>query len=300
MLLIRRFEEKIGQLYGMGLIGGFCHLSIGEEAVAVGTLMAARESDPIMATHRCHGLALARGIAPVKLMAEFLGRHSGTSKGKGGSMHVFAPDKGFYGGHAIVGASVPLGTGLAFAAKYRGLSAVALVYYGDGAADQGQVCESFVMAKRWALPVLYICNNNQPDGDGESQSRAARGAAFGIQGTSVNGMDVFAVYAAASQAINTSRAGGGPQILEARTLRFRGHSMADPAKYNQPEDVQTLQANYDPLERLKAHLLETGAMDGATHERLERKLRAQIIEAAEFASHDDEPDITELLTDVVA
>src|ERR1700742_4769774 len=243
MLLIRRFEEKAGQMYGMGLIGGFCHLYIGQEAVVVGMQMTLKEGDEVITGYRDHGHMLACGMDPKGVMAELTGRQHGYSKGKGGSMHMFSVEKGFFGGHGIVGAQVPLGTGLAFANKYRGNDHVSLTYFGDGAANQGQVYESFNMAKLWHLPVVYIIENNQY-GMGTSVARASattnlatRGSAHGIPGEQVDGMDIRAVKAAAEKAVKWCRDGNGPLILEMLTYRYRGHSMSDPAKYRSKEEV---------------------------------------------------------------
>src|SRR5665213_1787942 len=261
MLLIRRFEEKAGQMYGMGLIGGFCHLYIGQEAVVVGMQMALKKGDGIITGYRDHGHMLAAGMDAKGVMAELTGRTHGYSKGKGGSMHMFSAEKGFYGGHGIVAAQVPLGTGLAFANKYRGQDNVSLTYFGDGAANQGQVYESFNMAKLWMLPAIYIIENNQY-AMGTSLKRASatvdlyhRGAAHGIPGEQVDGMDVRAVKAAADKATKWCRDGNGPIILEMMTYRYRGHSMSDPAKYRTREEVEKMRTEHDPIEQVRARLL---------------------------------------------
>ena len=261
MLLIRRFEEKAGQLYGMGLIGGFCHLYIGQEAVVVGMQMVLKPGDQVITGYRDHGHMLACGMDPKGVMAELTGRRGGYSKGKGGSMHMFSVEKGFYGGHGIVGAQVPLGTGLAFANKYRGNDNVSLTYFGDGASNQGQVYESFNMAKLWHLPVVYVIENNQY-GMGTSVARASattnlsmRGLSFDIPGEQVDGMDVRAVKAAGEKAVKWCREGNGPIILEMLTYRYRGHSMSDPAKYRPKEEVDKVRTEHDPIEQVRARLL---------------------------------------------
>jgi len=285
MLLIRRFEEKAGQLYGMGLVGGFCHLYIGQEAVVVGMLKAARGDDQIITSYRDHGHMLAAGVSPRGVMAELTGRRSGLSRGKGGSMHMFSDEKGFYGGHGIVGAQVPIGTGLAFANRYRGNDNVALTFFGDGAANQGQVYESFNMASLWKLPVVYIIENNQY-AMGTSVARASadtdlscRGLSFEIPGIVVDGMDVRAVKAAADTAISWARSGNGPMILDMQTYRYRGHSMSDPAQYRSKEEVQKMREK--DLNEVDKHV------------------RAIIAEAADFAKGDPEPDVSELYTDII-
>src|SRR5579862_7344932 len=263
MLLIRRFEEKAGQMYGMGLIGGFCHLYIGQEAVVVGMQMVLKDGDQVITGYRDHGHMLACGMDPKGVMAELTGRRGGYSKGKGGSMHMFSVEKGFYGGHGIVGAMVPLGTGLAFANKYRGNDHVCLTYFGDGASNQGQVYESFNMAKLWDLPVIYVIENNQY-GMGTSVARASattnlsmRGLSFDIPGEQVDGMDVRAVKAAGEKAVAWCRTGSGPIILEMITYRYRGHSMSDPAKYRTREEVEKVRTEHDPIEQVRARLIAT-------------------------------------------
>jgi pyruvate dehydrogenase E1 component alpha subunit len=306
MLLIRRFEEKAGQLYGMGLIGGFCHLYIGQEAVVVGMQMATKPGDEVITGYRDHGHMLACGMDPKGVMAELTGRRGGYSKGKGGSMHMFSVEKGFYGGHGIVAAQVPLGTGLAFANRYRGNDHVSLTYFGDGATNQGQVYESFNMAKLWKLPVVYIIENNQY-GMGTSVARASattdlyhRGASFDIPGEKIDGMDVRAVKAAGDEAMAWCRGGNGPIILEMITYRYRGHSMSDPAKYRSKEEVDKVRTEHDPIEQVRSRLLKRGFANEEALKKIDAEVRAAVNEAAEFASSDAEPDPSELWTDVYA
>jgi len=304
MLLIRRFEEKAGQLYGMGLIGGFCHLYIGQEAVVVGMQMAIAEGDKVITGYRDHGHMLACGMDPKGVMAELTGRQHGYSKGKGGSMHMFSVEKGFYGGHGIVAAQVPLGTGLAFANRYRGNDRISLTYLGDGAVNQGQVYESFNMARLWKLPVIYIIENNQY-GMGTSVARASattdlykRGTSFDIPGRRVDGMDVRAVKAAGDKAVEWCRNGNGPIILEMLTYRYRGHSMSDPAKYRSKEEVDKMRTEHDPIEQVRSRMLKKGFASEETLKKLDGEVRAVVNEAAEFATNDAEPDPAELYTDV--
>ena len=306
MLLIRRFEEKAGQLYGMGLIGGFCHLYIGQEAVVVGMQMAIGPGDQVITGYRDHGHMLACGMDSKGVMAELTGRRGGYSKGKGGSMHMFSVEKGFFGGHGIVAAQVPLGTGLAFANRYRGNDRVSLTYFGDGAANQGQVYESFNMARLWKLPVIYIIENNQY-GMGTSISRASattdlsqRGRAHGIPGEQVDGMDVRAVVAAGEKAVRWCRAGNGPIILEMLTYRYRGHSMSDPAKYRTKEEVDRMRTQHDPIEQVRTRLVARGFANEEELKRIDAEVRAIVNEAAEFATNDAEPEPSELWTDVYA
>ena len=304
MLLIRRFEDKAGQLYGMGLIGGFCHLYIGQEAVVVGMQMPLKPGDEVITGYRDHGHMLACGMDPKGVMAELTGRQHGYSKGKGGSMHMFSVEKGFFGGHGIVGAQVPLGTGLAFANKYRGNDNVSLTYFGDGASNQGQVYESFNMAKLWHLPVVYIIENNQY-AMGTALKRASattnlakRGASFEIPGEQVDGMDVRAVKEAGERAVKWCREGNGPMILEMLTYRYRGHSMSDPAKYRSKEEVDKMRTEHDPIEQVRARLLarKWNTEDGL--KKIDAEVRRVVNDAAEFATHDAEPDPSELWTDV--
>jgi pyruvate dehydrogenase E1 component alpha subunit len=303
MLLIRRFEERAGQLYGMGLIGGFCHLYIGQEAIAVGMEAVKRDGDEIITGYRDHGHMLAAGMDPKEVMAELTGRSGGSSKGKGGSMHMFSVPTGFYGGHGIVGAQVSLGTGLAFANKYRGNKNVSYTYFGDGAANQGQVYEVFNMAELWKLPVIYVIENNQY-AMGTSVERSSsetelfkRGISFNIPGEQVDGMDVDAVRAAGERAAAHARAGNGPYILEMKTYRYRGHSMSDPAKYRTKEEVDDVRNNRDPIDHLKAKLEAAGVPEDAL-KALDTEVRQIVLDAAEYARTSPEPDPSELYTDV--
>jgi pyruvate dehydrogenase E1 component alpha subunit len=304
MLLIRRFEEKAGQLYGMGLIGGFCHLYIGQEAVVIGMKMAMVDGDQMITGYRDHGHMLACGMDPKGVMAELTGRRGGYSKGKGGSMHMFSLAENFFGGHGIVGAQVPIGTGIAFANKYRGDGSVCLTFFGDGAANQGQVYESFNMAELWKLPVIYVIENNRyAMGTSVARSSAQsdfsrRGLSFNIPGTQVDGMDVRAVKAAADEALAWCRAGKGPTILEMMTYRYRGHSMSDPAKYRTKEEVDKVRTEHDPIEQVRKRLLDRKWAGEDELKKIDASVRAQINEAAEFATHDAEPDPAELYTDV--
>ncbi|MBL25401.1 MAG: pyruvate dehydrogenase (acetyl-transferring) E1 component subunit alpha [Rhodospirillaceae bacterium] len=305
MLLIRRFEEKAGQLYGMGLIGGFCHLYIGQEAVVVGMQSAITTDDAVITSYRDHGHMLACGMDPRGVMAELTGRSGGYSRGKGGSMHMFSKEKNFYGGHGIVAAQVPIGTGVAFAHKYRKQDLVSLTYLGDGAINQGQVYESFNMAALWDLPVIYIIENNQY-GMGTSVERASaskdlyvRGDAYGIPGAQVDGMDVLSVREAGQKAVAHCRAGKGPYILEMMTYRYRGHSMSDPARYRSREEVAKVREERDPIERLRARLLRETISDEATLKKIDTEVKNVVLDAAEFAQTSPEPDPSELYTDVL-
>jgi pyruvate dehydrogenase E1 component alpha subunit len=305
MLLIRRFEERAGQLYGMGLIGGFCHLYIGQEAVVIGMQMAIEEGDQVITSYRDHGHMLACGMDPKGVMAELMGRRAGYSKGKGGSMHMFSSEANFFGGHGIVAAQVPLGTGLAFANRYRGNDRVCLTYFGEGAANQGQVYEAFNMAALWNLPVVYVIENNRY-AMGTSVSRSAanseelynRGSVFGIPGQQVDGMDVRAVKAAGDAAVAQCRAGKGPIILEVLTYRYRGHSMSDPAKYRTKEEVQKVREENDPIEQVRRRLIDEGRAGEDDLRAIDKEIRARVSEAAEFAQTMPEPDAAELWTDV--
>ncbi|HSM20177.1 MAG TPA: pyruvate dehydrogenase (acetyl-transferring) E1 component subunit alpha [Hyphomicrobiales bacterium] len=305
MLLIRRFEERAGQLYGMGLIGGFCHLYIGQEGVVVGMQMAIEDGDQVITSYRDHGHMLACGMDPKGVMAELMGRRAGYSKGKGGSMHMFSAEKDFFGGHGIVAAQVPLGTGLAFANRYRGNDRVCLTYFGEGAANQGQVYEAFNMAALWNLPVVYVIENNRY-AMGTSVSRSAakseelynRGSVFGIPGRQVDGMDVRAVKAAGEEAVAHCRAGKGPIILEVLTYRYRGHSMSDPAKYRTKEEVQKIREEMDPIEQVRRRCIDQGHASEDELKSIDKDIRAQVSEAAEFAQSAPEPDPAELWTDV--
>ncbi|RJG45330.1 MULTISPECIES: pyruvate dehydrogenase (acetyl-transferring) E1 component subunit alpha [unclassified Mesorhizobium] len=304
MLLMRRFEEKAGQLYGMGFIGGFCHLYIGQEAVVTGLKMALIEGDQMITAYRDHAHMLAMDMSPRGVMAELTGRRGGYSKGKGGSMHMFSKEKNFYGGHGIVGAQVSLGTGLAFANRYRENKNVSLTYFGDGAANQGQVYESFNMASLWKLPVIYIIENNRyAMGTSVSRSSAEtdfsqRGASFRIPGIQVDGMDVRAVKAAADLATEWCRSGKGPIILEMQTYRYRGHSMSDPAKYRSKEEVQKMRSEHDPIEQVKARVLEKKWASEDDLKAVDKEVRDIVADAAEFAQTDPEPDASELYTDI--
>ncbi|MCG2839968.1 pyruvate dehydrogenase (acetyl-transferring) E1 component subunit alpha [Sandaracinobacter sp. RS1-74] len=306
MLLIRRFEEKAGQLYGMGLIGGFCHLYIGQEAVVTGLQAAITPGkDSVVTGYRDHGHMLACHIDPKVIMAELTGRAAGISRGKGGSMHMFSVEQGFFGGHGIVGAQVPIGAGLAFAHKYKGDGGVSLAYFGDGAANQGQVYEAFNMAELWKLPVIFVIENNQY-AMGTSVNRASaedqlyrRGESFRIEGLQVDGMDVLAVRDAATVALDWVKSGRGPILLEMKTYRYRGHSMSDPAKYRSREEVQSVRENRDPIEHAKREMLELGFADEAWFKEVEKQVKAQVAEAADFAEQAPEPEAGELYTDVL-
>ncbi len=306
MLVIRRFEEKAGQMYGMGLIGGFCHLYIGEEAVVVGMMAAVKEGDTIVTSYRDHGHMLASGMDPKGVMAELTGRRGGYSKGKGGSMHMFSREKNFFGGHGIVGAQVPIGTGLAFAHRYRDNGCVCLTFMGDGAMNQGQVSESFNMAALWKLPVVYVIENNKY-GMGTSVMRASashdlfgRGAPFGIPGHQVDGMNVVAVTQAAEEAVDFVRSGKGPYILEMQTYRYRGHSMSDPAKYRSKDEVNRMRQEHDPIDQMKNRLMEASLADEAKLKQIDKEIKDIVTAAAEFAQDSPEPDPSELWTDVYA
>jgi len=305
MLMIRRFEEKAGQLYGMGLIGGFCHLYIGQEAVIVGMKAAAEEQDTVITSYRDHGHMLAYGMDPKGVMAELTGREGGYSKGKGGSMHMFSREQGFFGGHGIVGAQVPLGAGLAFAHKYKGDNGVACAYFGDGAVNQGQVYEAFNMAALWKLPIIFVIENNKY-GMGTSIERASatvelagRGAAHGIPGIQVNGMDVMEVKEAGQKANEHCRSGKGPMILEMKTYRYRGHSMSDPAKYRSKEEVQKVRAESDPIDFIKSKLIEGNHIDEAKLKEIDKEVKAIVAESARFAQESPEPDVSELYTNIL-
>jgi pyruvate dehydrogenase E1 component alpha subunit len=305
MLLIRRFEERAGQLYGMGLIGGFCHLYIGQEAVVVGMQAAIEEGDQVITAYRDHGHMLACGMDPNGVMAELTGREGGYSKGKGGSMHMFSREKNFYGGHGIVGAQVPIGTGLAFSNKYKQNGRVCLTYFGDGAANQGQVYESFNMAALWKLPVIYIIENNQY-AMGTSVERSSsethlykRGASFNIPGEQVDGMDIEAVRSAGLAAVKSAREGNGPSILEMKTYRYRGHSMSDPAKYRSKEEVQEFREKRDPIDHLRDKMIKAGLAKEEEFKAIDKEVKDIVAHSAEFAQMSPEPDPKELWTDIV-
>ena len=304
MLLIRRFEEKAGQLYGMGLIGGFCHLYIGQEAVVVGMQMATKPGDQVITGYRDHGHMLACGMDANGVMAELTGRRGGYSRGKGGSMHMFSREKHFYGGHGIVGAQVALGTGLGFANRYRDNGNVSLAYFGDGAANQGQVYESFNMAELWSLPVVYIIENNRY-AMGTAVTRASaqtdfskRGVSFNIPGEQVDGMDVQAVREAGMRAIEHARSGKGPYILEMQTYRYRGHSMSDPAKYRSKDEVEKMRSERDPIDQVRERLLGKHKISEDDIKKIDADVRRIVNESAEFATVDPEPDVSELWTDI--
>ncbi len=306
MLLIRRFEEKAGQMYGMGLIHGFCHLYIGQEAVVVGMQLAIRTGeDQVITGYRDHGHMLATGMDAKGVMAELTGRRDGYSRGKGGSMHMFSIEKQFFGGHGIVGAQVSLGTGLAFANRYRKNDRVSLTYFGDGAANQGQVYESFNMAELWKLPVVYIIENNRyAMGTSVTRSSAQtdfsrRGLSFNIPGEQVDGMDVRAVRAAGERAVEWCRAGKGPYILEMQTYRYRGHSMSDPAKYRSKDEVQKMRTEHDPIEQVRLRLIDKGWASEDDLKKIDAEVRDIVNEAADFAQNSPEPDASELWTDIL-
>ncbi len=305
MLLIRRFEERAGQLYGMGLIAGFCHLYIGQEAVVTGVQAALQPGDQVITGYRDHGHMLACGMTAREIMAELTGRSGGCSKGKGGSMHMFSTEKAFYGGHGIVGAQVSLGTGLAFANAYRGDGRVSVAYFGDGAANQGQVYESFNMASLWKLPVVYVIENNQY-AMGTSVERASaetelfkRGISFEIPGEAVDGMDVLAVRDAARRAVAHARSGNGPILLEMKTYRYRGHSMSDPAKYRPKDEPKQVRETRDPIEHVRHLLLDNGLADDEALRAVDRDVKEIVADSAEFAQTSPEPDPSELMTDIL-
>jgi len=304
MLLIRRFEEKAGQLYGMGLIGGFCHLYIGQEAVVVGMQSAQNVIDTVITSYRDHGHMLACGMEAKGVMAELTGRITGYSRGKGGSMHMFSRERNFFGGHGIVAAQVPIGTGLGFSHKYKNDGGVCVVYLGDGAVNQGQVAESFNMAALWKLPVVYVIENNKY-GMGTSQERASagelfrRGEPYGIPGRQIDGMNVLKVHEAAEEALDRARSGNGPTVLEMITYRYRGHSMSDPAKYRSKEEVEEWRAQHDPIDALRNMMLKEGVATEDGLKEIEREVKAIVNEAAEFAQSSPEPDPSELWTDIL-
>ncbi|MGV6819597.1 MAG: pyruvate dehydrogenase (acetyl-transferring) E1 component subunit alpha [Parvularcula sp.] len=306
MMLIRRFEEKAGQLYGMGHIGGFCHLYIGQEAVVTGLNALHKDGDQVITGYRDHGHMLALGMDPRGVMAELTGRTDGLSKGKGGSMHMFSSEKKFYGGHGIVGAQVPIGAGLGFANKYRKNGNVSFTYFGDGASNQGQVFEAMNMAQLWKLPVIFVIENNQyAMGTAVTRSHAdthlyRRGAAFGIPGKEVNGMDVLEVREASREAVEHARNGEGPYVLEMKTYRYRGHSMSDPAKYRTREEVDNVKETSDPIDRCRELIFEAGFASEEDLKAIDKDIKAVVKDAAEFALESPEPDPRELYTDVLA
>ncbi|UWI83068.1 pyruvate dehydrogenase (acetyl-transferring) E1 component subunit alpha [Wolbachia endosymbiont of Howardula sp.] len=304
MLLIRRFEEKAGQLYSMGLIGGFCHLSIGQEAVAVGTQAASKLGDAFITSYRDHGLILACNADQNALMSELIGKANGCSKGKGGSMHVFDIEKNFFGGHGIVGAQVPIGTGIAFANRYQKKNNVVFTFFGDGATNQGQVYEAFNMASLWNLPVVYIIENNEY-AMGTSTHKSTlltdlykRGECFGIPGKQVYGMDFFSVYSATNQAAEHVRTGKGPMLLEMKTYRYRGHSMSDPATYRSQEEVQDMKKNHDPISSLKSYILDQNIASEQICKAIDQEVRNSVTHAEEFAKRSPAPNEDELYTDL--
>ncbi len=306
MLLIRRFEEKAGQLYGMGFIGGFCHLYIGQEAVVIGMQLAMKEGDQVVTGYRDHGHMLATGMEARGVMAELTGRRGGYSKGKGGSMHMFSKEKNFYGGHGIVGAQVPIGAGLAFSNRYRGNDNASITYFGDGAANQGQVYEAFNMASLWKLPSVFVIENNRY-AMGTAVSRASaetnfahRGLSFKIPGIQVDGMDVRAVKAAGDMALAHCRGGKGPIILEMMTYRYRGHSMSDPAKYRTRDEVQRMRSENDPIEKVRQRLVDAHGMSEEDLKAIDKDVRDTVADAADYAQNDREPDVSELWTDIYA
>ncbi len=305
MLLIRRFEEKAGQLYGMGQIAGFCHLYIGQEAVVTGVRAGMKDGDQMITSYRDHGHMLACDMDPKGVMAELTGRSGGYSRGKGGSMHMFSTDKKFYGGHGIVGAQVPLGAGLGFANKYLENGAVSIAFFGDGASNQGQIYETFNMAELWDLPVIFVIENNQY-AMGTSVARSSsetelykRGISFGIEGVQVDGMDVLAVRDASKKAIEHARSGNGPMILEMKTYRYRGHSMSDPAKYRTRDEVKDMRDEHDPIDAAKKRLIDEGWADQDDLKAIDKEIKAIVAEAADFAQTSPEPDPSELYTDVL-
>ena len=303
MALIRRFEEKAGQLYGMGLIGGFCHLYIGQEAVVTGIQSVQEPQDSVITTYRDHAHMLACGMDPKGIMAELTGRDGGYSRGKGGSMHMFSKEKKFYGGHGIVGASASLGTGLAFTHKYNEDNGVAVVYMGDGSANQGQMYECLNMASLWKLPVLYIIENNKYAMGTSTKRHAAgelykRGEGYDIPGEQVDGQDVFTVQNAARQAIDHVRNSNGPYILEVMTYRYRGHSMSDPANYREKSEVEDYKTSKDPIIRIKGVLAENGVTEDDL-KAIDKDIKAIVKETEEFSKTSPEPEAAELWTDVM-
>ena len=305
MLYLRRFEERVGQLYGLGLIGGFCHLYIGQEAVSVGMEAAIDKEDNVITGYRCHAHLLSRGASPYKILCELMGKGEGISKGKGGSMHMFDPANNFWGGHGIVGAQVPIGTGLAFASKYLNKQTLSVTYFGDGAANQGQVYESYNMASLWKLPIIFCIENNQY-GMGTSTKRASAGTdlskhgeSFGIPGFAVNGMNPVSVYLSALKAVKWVRDGNGPIILEMKTYRYRGHSMSDPAKYRTREEVQKMREEQDPIEYIKKKLLDLDIFDKDRLQEIDDNIRLEISNLAEKATNSKPVSEDELYTDVL-
>lgn len=305
MLSIRRFEERAGALYGMGLIGGFCHLYIGQEAVVTGIQANLKKGDQSITTYRDHGHMVAAGTDPKVIFAELMGRSTGCSRGKGGSMHMFDLANGFYGGHGIVGANVPLGAGLAFANKYRENDNISVTYFGDGAANQGQVYETLNMAALWSLPAIFVVENNEyAMGTSTKRSTAnneyyKRGEGFGVPGRQVNGMDVLEVFEAAKEVVEYVRSGKGPFLLEMKTYRYRGHSMSDPAKYRTKEEVAEFREKKDPIINLQRFMLENNIASETDFSEIDKKVKQIVEDAVEFAKSSPEPDANELFTDVL-
>ncbi len=303
MVILRKFEEKCGQIYGMGLIGGFCHLYIGQEAVAVGTYLAKNQDDSVVTTYRCHAQAILSGLEPKNVLAELMGRETGSSKGKGGSMHLFNKEGRFFGGHGIVGASVPLGTGIAFAEQYRKTNNICITFLGDGAVNQGQVYEAFNMAALWKLPVLFIIENNEYSmGTSVKRSTAMtdlykKGESFGIEGARMDGMNFVEVHDTIKELSEKIRSGSGPKLIEAKTYRYRGHSMSDPGKYRNKEELDQKKL-LDPIENLKLFLLKNGLCDEAEVKKIDNEVKQIVSEAVEFATNSSNPDISELFRDI--
>ncbi len=303
MVLLRKFEEKAGQIYGMGLIGGFCHLYIGQEAVAVGTYLAKNKDDAVVTTYRCHAQAILSGLEPKNVLAELMGKETGSSKGKGGSMHLFNKEGRFFGGHGIVGSSVPLGTGIAFAEQYRKTNNICITFLGDGAVNQGQVYEAFNMAALWKLPVLFIIENNEYSmGTSVKRSTAMtdlfkKGESFGIEGVRMDGMDFVEVHDTIKELSKKIRSGSGPKLIEAKTYRYRGHSMSDPGKYRNKEEVDQKKL-LDPIENLKLSLLKNGFCQEEDFKKLDNEVKQIVSEAVEFATNSSKPDISELFKDI--
>ena len=303
MLLIRRFEEKAGQLYGMGHIGGFCHLYIGQEAVVVGLEHSSKDGDQSITSYRDHGHMLAKGMSPKKVMCELTGKKSGYSKGKGGSMHMFSKEKNFFGGHGIVGAQVPIGAGIAFSNKYRNNDNVCFTYFGDGAANQGQVYETFNMSSLWKLPIIFVIENNQYAMGTSIKNTSStpdlykRGESFGIKGKIIDGMDVLSVLKAGKDATEHCRSGKGPIILEMKTYRYRGHSMSDPAKYRTKEEVKKIKDNKDPIDQIRKKLIDKKISEEEL-KNIDDEIKNEISDAATIAIEDDLPNISELFNDI--
>ena len=304
MLEIRRFEEKVGQLYSMGLIGGFCHLYIGQEGVISGIEMLAKEEDCFITGYRCHAHMVTRGEPMEKIFSELFGNKAGSSSGKGGSMHMFRKKSNFFGGHGIVGAQVPLGTGIAFANKYKSNNALTFTFFGDGAVNQGQVYEAFNMAALWKLPVIYVIENNKY-GMGTSVEKASamnelfrRGESFGIKGYEIDGMDPLSVYGNLRTICNKARENQEPILIEAKTYRYRGHSMSDPGKYRSREEVQETRENRDPIERIRALILKMKYLSEDEIKALDKKIREKVAEAADIAREKEKPDDRELYNDI--